>query len=211
MLKSTVDADVRKCCSAIFGRLGLKERSGKTIMRCHRGKLHKIISTSVDGQKLRWKCDTYTSIIKHYYYTVYHDQSFPYPQRGFIPWPCCPLLKCQIEALLTCLLQDMHTRDPGIYRSHDGENRDEEQVNFVKVVWEAGHHRTTTLFWHEETFFMCICTFSVYCTTINRPSLVVPDFFLLVTKDFQSVLEGTKTGIGQIERKLRATSWSTLY
>ena len=95
----------------------------------------------------------------------------------------------------------MHTRDPGIYqgkgiyRTQDGENRHDAQIHFAEDVRFEVHSRNLSPHVYSDTNNLSFCVFalfSVYCTTINRQSLVVPDFFLLVTKDFQSVLEGPK-------------------
>ena len=132
--------------------------------------------------------------------------------------PVDPYSDAKLSPHLHACFQDMPARDPGIYqgryiyRTQDGENRNEEQINFGTGCENCRSFTqpiTASFFWHKEPFFLRICTFSVYCTTINRQSLVVPDFFLLVTKDFQSVLEGAKKPKhGQIESKLAAISCS---
>ena len=67
----------------------------------------------------------------------------------------------------------------------------------------------------KKSFFLSayLHFFRALHTTINRQSLEASDFLLLVTKDFQSVLEegAKKTKLGQIERKLVAISCSTGY
>ena len=131
-------------------------------------------------------------------------------------------LRCQINPHLHHMLVARHanTRDTGIYqvkefyRTQDGENRHDAQIHFAEDVRFEVHSRNLSPHVYSDTNNLSFCVFalfSVYCTTINRQSLVVPDFFLLVTKDFQSVLEGAKNEALPNREQAGRTSYYTKF
>ena len=126
------------------------------------------------------------------------------------------------EGQMCVLMDKLESHYPLMYltMSHDKEN-----CGLAEVVDLHWRHRCVRWFVQatyllnfiltKKSFFLSayLHFFRALHTTINRQSLEASDFLLLVTKDFQSVLEegAKKTKLGQIERKLVAISCSTGY
>ena len=110
-----------------------------------------------------------------------------------------------------CVLMDrLESHYPLMYLTmgHDKENCGLAEV----VIYTEGidvfvgsfkQHTSSTSFWQKKSFFLSayLHFFRALHTTINRQSLEASDFLLLVTKDFQSVLEegAKKPKLGQME------------